>query len=670
MTRTFDGSFTFDGGYTFDGGSPLPTLQYLVAFQNNPTDDPALIATVASPAGTLGGTNAWTDITQFVDSHQISRGRQHELQQFEAGTLQLHLNNQDARFNSWNTSSPYNGFLLPRKLVQVRATWAGTTYYRFTGHVDAWPVEWADPISGFAILHATDAFRLFNLADISSTGYEKQVLADGATHYWRLGDPVGSTVAIDSAGSDNGFYLNTLALGSPGALLAESATSTNFMPSGSTPTGWVSLATAGLPTTTSTFTLESWVFSPNWADGGGSVNEIFGNGTAKGSGVSFGVSTTGAVQLACVDDTGTGFLTQSNATLSTNTWHHVAVTRSGGTINMYIDGGAATFTTPISGTPGAQTPTTAALAAAAPPSGSSSAPTFPSFAGQLQEVAVYPSVLSAAQISNHHFLATFPQQGTGARVGRILDVVGWSSTARAIDTGVSTVQAVTSSLTQTSSLSHLQSVEATEAGALFMTGDGKVKFLSRQSLWTQAVYTSSQGTVGDNVAGGDMPLQPGPTLGIDDIDLFNEAIAQRSGGNTQTASNSTSIASYGRVTWRAPTTLLGTSDTEVLGLTQYIVAKYQTPVVRLQAITVDLLELISPNLVSHLLSLDLLYRLTVERTQPPGGGTAFSQAANIEHITETVTPDTWKVTFGLAIADQSYWIMGVSKLGQTTRLAF
>ena len=102
--------------------SPLPAVQVLVGFNNGQYDDPATITSIASPAGTLGGHNVWTDISAFVPDIETGRGRQHELGQFEAGTLTLTgVNNSDGRFNPWNTSSPYAGKIVPMVPVQVRA---------------------------------------------------------------------------------------------------------------------------------------------------------------------------------------------------------------------------------------------------------------------------------------------------------------------------------------------------------------------------------------------------------------------------------------------------------------------------------------------------------------------------------------------------------------------
>lgn len=642
--------------------SPLPSVQVLVAFNNSACDDPGLITSVAAAGsttapGALGAANVWTDISTMVDGYTLSRGRQHELSQFEAGTCLFDLNNEGGWFSPWNTSSPYYGFLLPRKLVQIRVTWSATVYKRFTGHVDAWPTVWADQFSNMAQMHATDAFRMFNLADITTGGYPSQVIADGATAYWRLGDPVGSTTAMDSSGNGyTGQMVGTYSFGQVGPLLANPGTGCSFMPSGSSPTAYATVPAAAAPSGTS-YSIEAWVNSPAWSDGEGMVLQWT---DSSGDDGVFWVDASGHINFSVTLAATQLSVRTTSATVGVNGWHHLAVTRSGATVVVYLDGVSEALTVASSN----NVTFTAGACYLGWDSG-------PNFVGAMEEVAVYGStVLSGTQVLNHISLATFPQEGTGARITRVLNAINWSSGARQLDTGYSTVQAQTQSLTTTSSLSHMQDVECTEGGALYMDVAGKVMFLSRQTLFGNALYTTSQATIGDNTAGGDLPFQPAPTMGLDDIDLYNEAAATRQNGNTQITDNASSITAYGRVTWSPPATLIGISDTEVLNLTQYIVQKYDTPVERLASITVNLLELITPNTVGTLLTLDLLQRVTVERTVVPGGGSGFSTVLNIEHITETVTVNSWMVEFATAVADPAWWILGTSQLGTNTRLAY
>ena len=73
----------------------------------------------------LDGTLEGVDVTSFVKVLSINRGRQDNLQDFNAGTCSIVLNNNDRRFDPSNLSSPYIDPLtnlsgvVPRRKVQV-----------------------------------------------------------------------------------------------------------------------------------------------------------------------------------------------------------------------------------------------------------------------------------------------------------------------------------------------------------------------------------------------------------------------------------------------------------------------------------------------------------------------------------------------------------------------
>jgi len=338
------------------------------------------------------------------------------------------------------------------------------------------------------------------------------------------------------------------------------------------------------------------------------------------------------------------------------TWHHIAATAtltSPSTVYIYVDGvqvgtGTAAWSSSADGGNAVQLQTAGAASAS------------------IQELAVYPTVLTGTQIALHYNKAAFPQESTGARVGRVLDTIGWPSTARNVDTGVSTVQAVTSPLTTTPALQHMQDCQATEGGALYIDVSGHVRFVSRAALVSESVYASSQVTFGEFL--GDVPFSPPPTLGIDDIDIYNEATGQRTGGKVQTVIDQTSIDEYGRATWSPAGQLLGISDDEVQGMMSYVVTNKSEPSQRLQSFDVNMWTLAVSDQCASVLGLELLTRVTVRRG---GGATNFEGVGQVEAIAENATPGgPWTVTLSLDPSPQDYWILGQSALGVDTRLHY
>ena len=118
-----------------------PTLQVLVGFQttvnfgtpfqlNNATY--GLLGT-----GTLGGYQM-VDLTSMVQSVNITRGRNREMEQFNGGTAQLQIYDPTRILDPLNTASIYYPFVAPRQPVQVLA--GGVIIY--TGFVTDWDLDY------------------------------------------------------------------------------------------------------------------------------------------------------------------------------------------------------------------------------------------------------------------------------------------------------------------------------------------------------------------------------------------------------------------------------------------------------------------------------------------------------------------------------------------------
>tara|TARA_B100000575_G_C23141070_1_gene664033 strand:+ start:4159 stop:5424 length:1266 start_codon:yes stop_codon:yes gene_type:complete len=144
---------------------------------------------VAFDSQPFDASQSFTDISSFVRSFAISRGRSDELSAFRAGLLSFSVSNQDNRFNPSNTSSPFfdsansRTKIQPLKQVRVKASYDGTNYTIFRGFLDVIPVkfiaEGADSIVQFT---AIDAFRLFQNQTFQSVGWRV-----GRTGFTELG---------------------------------------------------------------------------------------------------------------------------------------------------------------------------------------------------------------------------------------------------------------------------------------------------------------------------------------------------------------------------------------------------------------------------------------------------------------------------------------------------
>jgi hypothetical protein len=112
---------------------------------------------------------AYQDVSAYAMGFSVRRGRTAELDTVQSSTLDLRLRNDDRRFDPSYTRSPYYPNVLPMRKVRVSATWAGTTYYLFTGFVERWPLSWDGPQFGTVNVSAVDGLAALAQASIAGT---------------------------------------------------------------------------------------------------------------------------------------------------------------------------------------------------------------------------------------------------------------------------------------------------------------------------------------------------------------------------------------------------------------------------------------------------------------------------------------------------------------------
>jgi hypothetical protein len=135
----------------------LPTYQVLVGFQTTANfGNPFQLDNATSgllDTGTLGGIQ-FTDLTDIVLSVSIKRGRNRQLDQFNAGNATVVFNNNSRILDPLNTSSIYYPFVLPRSPIIIYAN--GTPI--FTGFVEDWNLDYQNAQQGRMVARCVDAF--------------------------------------------------------------------------------------------------------------------------------------------------------------------------------------------------------------------------------------------------------------------------------------------------------------------------------------------------------------------------------------------------------------------------------------------------------------------------------------------------------------------------------
>lgn len=227
--------------------------------------------------------------------------------------------------------------------------------------------------------------------------YADIILADAPIRYHRLDESSGATAFDIAGGAHAGTYSGGFTLGAAGALTGDPDTACAFNGS----TARVSIPTTLLPSGNQPFSMECW-FKFAAAPAGNQFLICYGSTTpAAHNAFQLYLTPAGAVQC---DVVGTGVIT--SAAVAANAYHHVLVTWDGTTLTLYVDG-----TSRGTSTPGAQAIPTSSTALTI---GVNTSATSGFYSGQIDEVAVYGSALSAARASAHFAAGSAGPSGTVA----------------------------------------------------------------------------------------------------------------------------------------------------------------------------------------------------------------------------------------------------------------
>jgi hypothetical protein len=227
-------------------------------------------------------------------------------------------------------------------------------------------------------------------------------------------------------------------------------------------------------------------------------------------------------------------------------------------------------------------------------------------------------------------------EGTGTRVGKILDTIGWPDSARSIMTGDTLCQA--DPATTRTALAAIETATFTEQGAFYFDKGGNAVFKSRDFIYTSPADTA---TVFSNAVGSTAIPYAGITFALDDKTIVNQATVTRIGGTAQTASNQDSIDKYFLHSITANDMLMQT-DAEALELAQNFVGSRKETSVRIESITLDLVTLGYGAGVTAALALD--YFDPMQITNVNVAGTTIVKTLQCQGIAHSITPNTWRTT--------------------------
>ena len=104
------------------------------------------------------------DVTAYVKSVTVDRGRSRELDKFDAGTFTIAFENRNRIFDPLNTSSPFNGLIVPNVGVWVQTEGLG----RIWGFIKDWNLMYDVSGESTAVASGADAFSFLAQQETSS----------------------------------------------------------------------------------------------------------------------------------------------------------------------------------------------------------------------------------------------------------------------------------------------------------------------------------------------------------------------------------------------------------------------------------------------------------------------------------------------------------------------
>lgn len=118
-------------------------------------------------------TAVWVDIAAFTRAISIERTTSAIVDEVQAGSMLLTLDNTDSRFDPNNTSGPYSPNLGVGTPMRIRATHNAITYDLFYGFVTGWPQEYPANLDSVVVLPCVDGFRYLAMFEAEFTESEE-----------------------------------------------------------------------------------------------------------------------------------------------------------------------------------------------------------------------------------------------------------------------------------------------------------------------------------------------------------------------------------------------------------------------------------------------------------------------------------------------------------------
>jgi hypothetical protein len=621
---------------------------------------------------------AWTSLGAIHTCTATDPSRQSETDTFSGGRLNVEVDNSTRALDP--TYAGALGVTIGTP-VRIIATWASTAYPQWYGYVDELAPTWMQMASDFATITCTDSFAF--LGSVFDTGFRGAAITDGAYALYHFDDAASTATIVDSLHGKNlavrnlpdshgAVILNPTPIipGTPSLVTADIGHSW-YIPG----QGWMASASMASWYPPGAFTIEGWFE----LQGNDQQLVVLSDGATSGIGIVVGsLYTSGAagVGVPALDiATGAGdTYVAGPRSINDGAAHHLVVTRSTGatgTFRFYVDGVLVGSTT-----------SAAILNSSMQMMIGTNRITFSGTINTfIDELAIYPVALSAAQILNHYKLGTAPWAGdtTGQRVSRLLDIIGWPAALRSIDTGLTVLPGLASDAFANGpidTLQHFQSVVEAEGGRLFTGRDGSLVFHERHRPLrspydtVQAVYSDSTDHVTGALPATTPAALPYVTGGLRGSESAAEVFNRVSITRRPVDANDTPVAQIvddaaSQTALKMVKTLnqsdqLNPTDQEANNKARAILRQRANPLFRIRELSLDgrATDALWPEILGRQIG-DLVRVIR----HPPGGGAAYDDQLRIEGRTLTISKRSVTAKFVASKADTAKWMRIGDTLG-------
>lgn len=139
---------------------------------------PAVTLRIAFATVPFAAVPTWSDVSSDLLNLSTAKGRQHQLDRIEAGTLMATLDNSSADYWGANAAGAYYPNVLVGKRINLRATYNAVTYDLFDGFIVAYLPSWRGSQDNAPVMtiRAVDLLRNLALMEINDgAGYAQEL---------------------------------------------------------------------------------------------------------------------------------------------------------------------------------------------------------------------------------------------------------------------------------------------------------------------------------------------------------------------------------------------------------------------------------------------------------------------------------------------------------------